>query len=410
MTHSDKPLAIDLFAGAGGFGLGLQLAGFEVSLSVEMDSWACETLRKNQPGMAVLEADIRHLHSDSAIRQVCPIAPHVIVGGPPCQGFSVAGPARKDPTDPRNSLFVNFARWVECLRPPVFVMENVKGLLSRRNSAGDLVIDIIRRTFADIGYSVSDYWILNAADFGVPQIRERVFIVGTLPEICVARPMQTHGLKNLDPSAPLLPGAEWLQPTPTLWDAISDLPELAAGEGDEEQPYTVEPRTEFQRWARDSSTLLFNHVAMSHSPRLVERFKRIKWGESAADVPLEYGARRRNSNGTILDRSYDQNNRRLHPHKPSHTIAASFYANFLHPFQHRNLTAREGARIQSFPDRYRFSGKKTVVSHKLLQREQRFDEKYLCQYNQIGNAVPPLLARAIGKSVYEMISVCTTLG
>lgn len=409
MIDFEAPIAVDLFAGAGGFGLGLQFAGFNVPLSLEIDSWACETLRLNHPRMMVVEADIRDFQSDSAIRQACPFAPQVIVGGPPCQGFSVAGPARKDPSDPRNSLFVNFARWVECLQPAVFVMENVKGLLSRRNSAGDLVIEIIRRTFADIGYSIADYWILNAAEFGVPQIRERVFIVGTITDAPIVRPMSTHSVRNSETAEPFLPGTEWRRSAPTVWDAISDLPELAAGEGDEQQPYTSEPRTEFQRWARQSSPSLLNHVAMSHSRRLVERFKVIKWGESAADVPLEHGARRRNSNGAILERSYDQNNRRLHPNKPSHTIAASFYANFLHPFQHRNLTAREGARIQSFPDRYRFCGKKTVVSHKLLQREKRFDEKYLCQYNQIGNAVPPLLAQVVGKSVAEAIALCTTL-
>src|SRR5207247_340969 len=183
---------------------------------------------------------------------------------------------------------------------------------------------------------------------------------GTLADLPIRRPVPTHVPRNSDTSEPLLPGTDWLPSAVTLWDAISDLPELAAGEGHEEQPYTCEPKTAFQRWARHSSTMLFNHVAMSHSRRLVERFKLIRWGESAADVPLEHGARPRNSDGTIFERSYDQNNRRLHPHRPSHTIAASFYANFLHPFQHRNLTAREGARIQSFPDAYRFCGKKTV--------------------------------------------------
>jgi len=146
---------------------------------------------------------------------------------------------------------------------------------------------------------------------------------------------------------------------------------------------------------RGEQSVLYNHVAMKHSQRLVERFKHVRWGESSSDVPEEHRARARNGNGKISDTMYDQNNRRLHPHKPSHTIAASFYANFIHPFQHRNLTAREGARIQSFPDWYRFMGKKTVPSHKLLQREGRLEEKHLCQYNQIGNAVPPLLAKAI---------------
>ena len=145
---------------------------------------------------------------------------------------------------------------------------------------------------------------------------------------------------------------------------------------------------------------------MSHSRRLVERFKHIGWGQSISDVPEEHGARRRNGSGELSQGGYDQNNRRLRPDKPSHTIAASFYANFLHPYQHRNLTAREGARLQSFPDQYRFCGKKTVVSQKLLHREERFDEKHLCQYNQVGNAVPPHLARAVAQAVSNALSPC----
>ena len=116
--------------------------------------------------------------------------------------------------------------------------------------------------------------------------------------------------------------------------------------------------------------------------------------------------RTRNGNGKLSHRAYDQNNRRLHPHKPSHTIAASFYANFIHPFQHRNITAREGARAQSFPDKYRFMGKKTTPSHKLLQREGRLDDKYLCQYNQIGNAVPPLTCKGNSKSSEQGDILC----
>src|SRR5438874_388174 len=112
MFDSQPLVAVDLFAGAGGFGLGMQNAGFVVPFSLEMDAWAADTLRTNHPEMSVMQADIRDFESHAAIRQSCPFAPHAVVGGPPCQGFSIAGPARKDPSDPRNSLFVNFARWV----------------------------------------------------------------------------------------------------------------------------------------------------------------------------------------------------------------------------------------------------------------------------------------------------------
>ena len=153
---------------------------------------------------------------------------------------------------------------------------------------------------------------------------------------------------------------------------------------------------------RGKNRTLFNHKAMNHTKRMVERFSQMSWGQSAKDAPEHLRPRRRNSS-EIADRVYDQNNRRMYPHRPCHTIPASFYANFVHPHQHRNFTAREGARIQSFPDSFRFMGKPTVVSHKLLAREGRFGEKYLCQYNQIGNAVPPMLAHRIAENILKQI-------
>ncbi|MFQ4146070.1 DNA cytosine methyltransferase [Chlorogloeopsis sp. ULAP02] len=410
MIRGEKPIAIDLFAGAGGFGLGFEMAGFSVPLSVEIDTWACDTLRCNRPDMTVIQHDIRDFNTESSVKEICIFKPDIVIGGPPCQGFSIAGPAQKDPKDPRNSLFINFAQWINFLEPKAFVMENVKGLLSRKNAEGQKVIDIIRKTFQDLGYFV-EVWILNAAEYGVPQIRERIFIVGNKRGKELGSPRKTHSLElqYLSRSQLSVSDGTEVLPALTLWDAISDLPELNAREGNEEQPYIVEPQNNYQVWARHGSYILYNHVAMEHSERLVERFKHIKWGESSSDVPKEHGARRRSGNGELSNKSYDQNNRRLNPHKPSHTIAASFYANFIHPFQHRNLTAREGARIQSFPDNYRFLGKKTVVSHKLLHREARFDEKFLCQYNQVGNAVPPILAKAIALHLLEKLELCQKL-
>ena len=142
------PNLIDLFAGAGGFGLGFHLAGYHVNCSLEIDKWAVDTLRaNNQEDTIIVEGDIRDYRLPAVIRETCGEAPDVIIGGPPCQGFSIAGPAQKDPKDPRNSLFKDFARWVECLEPQAFVMENVKGILSRRNAKGEKVIEIIKDTF-----------------------------------------------------------------------------------------------------------------------------------------------------------------------------------------------------------------------------------------------------------------------
>ena len=380
---------IDLFAGAGGMGLGFEMANYSVELSLEIDKWACQTLLENRPNHVIINADIQDYQSECEISSLYDRTPDVIIGGPPCQGFSVSGPAKKDPQDPRNSLFLNFALWVKHLQPKIFVMENVKGILGRKNSDGKKVTDIIEREFFHLGYDL-DVWLLNAAHYGVPQNRERVFFVGNKLGIdCINPPPHTHSyLRNSEGNQRSFFEPENTKQTVSIWEAISDLPELEAGQGLEKQAYISPPQNEYQEWIRGNCDVLFNHVAMNHSKRLVERFRQIGWGESSSDVSSEFMPRARNGNGKISDRVYDQNNRRLYPHRPSHTIAASFYANFIHPFQHRNITAREGARIQSFPDGYRFMGKKTTPSHKLLQRENRLDEKHLCQYNQIGNAVP----------------------
>jgi len=146
---------------------------------------------------------------------------------------------------------------------------------------------------------------------------------------------------------------------------------------------------------RIGSERLFNHKAMKHSKRMVERFQSMVSGQSGMDVPHHLKPHKRNSNGEISEKVYGQNNRKMFPDRPCHTIPASFYANFVHPFLHRNFSAREGARIQTFPDTFIFKGKSTVVSHKLLAKEGREEEKFLCQYAQIGNAVPPMLSKAV---------------
>ncbi|AFY33742.1 DNA cytosine methyltransferase [Calothrix sp. PCC 7507] len=158
-----QPITIDLFAGAGGFGLGFEMAGFSVPLSVKIDAWACDTLRHNRPSMTVIQHDLRNFNTASSVKDICLLKPDIVIGGPPCQGFSIAGPAQKDPKDPRNSLFINFAQWISFLEPKAFVMENVKGLLSRKNFEGIKVIDIIKETFENLGYFV-EVWLLNTVD------------------------------------------------------------------------------------------------------------------------------------------------------------------------------------------------------------------------------------------------------
>jgi DNA (cytosine-5)-methyltransferase 1 len=383
---------VDLFAGAGGLSLGASWADCHVEHALEADTWACETLRLNHPETRVHELDIAGV-SDSWIQREFAVMPELIVGGPPCQGFSRAGSPRKDPRDPRNTLFREFVRFVRILEPRAFVMENVPGILRSSTAAGQSVAHIIRLELERLGYEVAVF-VLNAELYGVPQIRRRVFFVGSL-EGLPDYPPETHGEANLlDASRPQVR---------TLRDAIGDLPVVDVGFRGPTIQYVGPPENAYQRRMRlGSSATLENHIPMKHSARTVARLAAIQPGQSQSDVGAEHAPRRRVRREEDGVGTYDQNNRRMHWDRPCHTIAASFYANFVHPELHRNFTPREGARIQSFPDSYVFRGKPTVVSQKLLAREGRHAERHLSQYNQIGNAVPPLLAEAVIRAALRL--------
>ena len=391
MSELNKTV-FDLFAGAGGFGLGFKMADFEVNLSLEKDKWAVDTLRANSSGSSVIiQEDIRSFSKPELIIDAAKgQEPNIIIGGPPCQGFSVAGPS-KDPDDPRNTLFIEFAHWVELLLPNIFVMENVAGLCNRRNSKGELVLDIVCKTFERIGYKV-EVWKLNAALYGVPQLRNRLFIVGNKFDRIIGPPPVTHYIDNT--SSLSLP---FLKPAINVFDAIGDLPFITSGEGSEQTNYTIDSFHDYQSWARSGSEFVHNHVAMIHTKRIIERYRHIQNGVSVTDLPVDAKVRKRGGEGVLSETAYHSNYRHLKSDMISYTVPASFYSTFIHPNIPRNVTSREAARIQSFPDLYVFKEKRTVVSSKLLLKKGRVEDNFLSQYNQIGNAVPPLLSYNIAK-------------
>ena len=374
----------DLFAGAGGYSIGLRSSGLREVFALESDEWACETLRENL-SCKVINADICGV-SDKEIISLPEI--DILVGGPPCQGFSVAGPSQYGVEDPRNNLFMQFLRFAELKKPYICIIENVPQMLSKKIGNGATAFDAIKSKFNEIGYSVQSA-ILNSADYGVPQSRNRAFIVASLPGVEFKFPHPTHTIDI--GTIPLFPKDHNIKVS--VWDAISDLPQIESSEGtDAIIPYNNKPLNDYQEDIRKGSSGITNHIAMKHTQRLIERFKLIKAGQSLKDVALSHGQKKRYS-GEQSIKPYKSNNQRLDPNKVCLAIPASFQSNFLHPYRNRNLTAREAARLMSFPDHYIFKGKRTCMSW----------EKNLSQYNQIGNAVCPLVAKALGVACTESL-------
>ncbi len=376
-THF-KYTSIDLFSGCGGLTKGFELAGIKSIFASDIDENCEKTFLRNFPQTPFLCKDIIEIVKEEVDELLCGKTPDIIIGGPPCQGFSLANKRRnKVADDPRNKLFYGFVKFINWYSPKVFVMENVKGLLSMQN--GQVIRTIVEEfsRAGNCGYNVA-YKVLKASDYGTPQNRERVILIGYRKDLNI---FPTHPLPYI------------MDNYITVDDAINDLPQIKAGEGVENAEYICEVQNDFQRFVRLKSKKVNNHIAMKHTARLIERFKAIKAGQSLIDVWDTHGAVKR---GTPTEKSnikFSQNNQRVFGNLPAPTIAASFQSNFIHPYLDRNFTAREGARLQSFPDDFIFEGMRTKMSW----------EKGLSQYQQIGNAVPVLLAYAIANNIIDQL-------
>lgn len=349
-----KPRVIDLFAGVGGLSLGFEKKGFDVVLANEYDASIATSYIANHKNTKMIVGDITSLDLEDTFGKLAGTI-DVVIGGPPCQGFSQKG-QRKTIHDERNYLFKYYVSVVELVNPKYFVMENVPNLLT---AEGGYFRREIEELFNKLGYSL-EYGVLNASDYGVPQNRRRAIIIG-----------------KLDGDAPKLPVPK--RNKVTIWDAISDLAYLESGEGSEEQEYKYPAESDYEKMLRKDSSKLFNHRATKHSPLALERLALIPPNAGREVLPEEH----------LTKSIYSGTWTRMKKDEISVTITTRFdtpsSGKFTHPFLNRAITVREAARIQSFPDDFHFVGNKGS------------------QMKQVGNAVPPLLAAAIAEVIMNDI-------
>lgn len=347
---------VDLFAGVGGLSYGFsQLDEFNIVMANEIEKDISKAYSLNHPGVNMINCDINDLTEDVIKEAIADQIIDIVVGGPPCQSYSTLG---KRQMDDRANLFMQYKRILSIIKPRAFVFENVTGILSMD---GGKLFKNVQREFAELGYELK-FQVLNALDYGVPQVRERVILVGFLGENKFEYPVPTHGDGKL--------------PYITLREAIGDLPVIGSGESN--NSYMTDPTNDFLRFVRkDGSTVATEHSAPKNGAHLIKIMQTLKDGQSKDDLPEDI----RPKSG------YGNTYAKLWWDRPSTTITRNFAcpssSRCIHPRDSRAMSIREGARLQSFPDDYQFYG---ADGMKRLE---------------IGNAVPPLLSVVIAKQMLK---------
>ena len=342
---------VDIFAGAGGMSLGAISSGIEIVLSIDCDESSVKTYKRNHPDTLVIQDDIKNI---DPMRYIKGNDIYVVFGGPPCQGFSLANTKTRNTKNPNNKLFKEFVRFIDIISPEWFVFENVEGITNFNNGK---TVKSIKRLFRKMGYSTQEA-VLYASDYGVPQHRNRFFMVGNKRGISFEFPQKFNYTVNVE-------------------DAILDLPDLENGDSFEILPYKKnENLSSYALSMRKGSLFSTQNYVSRNKDYVIERYSYIKQGENWRAIPEELMgnyADRHNCHSGIY--------RRLDAAKPS-VVISNYRKNMLiHPFANRGLSVREAARLQSFPDSFVFEGS-------LMHIQQ-----------QIGNAVPPLLAKVIFEQI-----------
>ena len=377
----------DLFCGTGGFTKGFEdskTADYQVRFGIDLLESSINTFKFNHKNAKAIAGDIRKVRRKDIEDSVCIGRGQldVLVGGPPCQGFSSIRPFRSsNDDDPRNNLFEEFASFTNYFRPKVFVLENVVGLATYKHGE---TLEIMQDCFHSLGYE-SEWMILNAAHYGVPQKRERLIMIGSERGNKILFPRPTHFFKGstigfkdqtrvLKPVIEELFDADIIQPAITAMEAISDLPQIESGE--QAVKYDQKPINDYQKARRKRCKRLSLHESTNHSPKMLEIIQYS--GKNISCIPKH-----------LITSGFSSSYRRLTADEPSVTITVNFVHpasnRCIHPVLNRALTPQEGARLQSFDDDFMFMGSRTQIT------------------KQIGNAVPPLLGKAISNQIAEML-------
>ncbi|MBY9015301.1 MAG: DNA cytosine methyltransferase [Candidatus Lokiarchaeota archaeon] len=372
-----KKILIDLFCGAGGLSLGFELANFRIRLAIELEENYYRAYKRNHSETLSLNEDITLLNCEEISEKYLKNKEiDGIIGGPPCIGFSTVGNRRPD--DPRNMLIFYFIQWVKYFKPKFFVMENVPGILSMGKGK---VVEKVVNLYKEIGYNCK-MEILLAADYGVPQLRQRIFFIGTQGKSVYSLKIQKTNKNNIVMKSDL--GKNALPSYLTVQDALSDILKIKPLTKQRVENSTIiyngPPLTQYQEYLRENSNELYDHFAPNHSEIVERRISLIDQGMNHSSLPKEFQ----------LKGGYPNIYGRLHLKYPADTITGncgcvSAPGRFIHPTQNRAISIREAARLQSFPDRYKFCG---------TMREK---------YKQVGNAVPPLMAYVVAKSIKNIL-------
>lgn len=349
-----KPTVIDMFSGCGGLSRGFMDAGYDILIGIDHEKIALETFEYNHGKAIGFQGDLSKRETLLDVARILRTKKvDVIIGGPPCQGFSLTGTRQED--DSRNSLFQSMVEAVKLFQPKAVVIENVPGLVTLYDGkAKKAILDQL----GSLGYTIN-FKTLYAPDYGIPQIRKRVFFVGL-----------KNG-KEFNFPEPILTQENYI----TCEEAINDLPSLENDLGKDEVQYSVAPQSPYQEHMRKNSTVLFNHVGTAHTEMVKEVISLVPEGGNHKDLPEGIGT----------SRKFNVAWTRYHSQKPSNTIDTG-HRNHFHYKWNRVPTVRENARLQSFPDDFIFKGNKTQ------------------QYRQVGNAVPPLLGFHLAKALKKYLA------